>query len=286
MALIVVAAGLGIGLTMLVAAFVPARPRLSDLLDRREIAPASTDAPFGSLAARALRLLDRLNVTVPQADLDIVDEPREVLLLRQLSFAAAGALLVPLWSLLLAAGGISSPAVFTGGAALGAAVVGWFLPVRMLATRARAARISFKGALASYFELVALGRLGDLGPVAALTFPASIGSGPAFARIRQVLSEAQLRGQMAWQGLATLATTMGVAELDDLGTIVTAAGEDGASIVATLRAKATSIRAQQLAEQKAAGSIRSDRMDAPVGLMGITFILFVAFPGLYGLMAA
>ncbi|SDZ32490.1 Conjugative transposon protein TcpC [Amycolatopsis xylanica] len=86
-------------------------------------------------------------------------------------------------------------------------------------------------------------------------------------------------------GTATrLAESMGVRELKDLGHIITNAGQGGASIVDTLRAKASSLAQQQLAAQKAGSSIRSDRMDMPVAVMGLAFIGFLAFPCIYTLL--
>lgn len=289
MTLIVLASGVAVGITLIVAAFVPARPRLSDVLRDRDVAPTtSLEAQRQSaprLQTTVLQLLERAHVSAPEEDLDLVGMSRESFLLQRVGYALGGALWVPSLALLLGLMGVAPPAVFTVAASLGAAAVGWLLPTAFLKGKVKDARATFLGALSSYFELVALGRLGDRGPVEALMHPATLGDSWAYERIRRAMDEALLRGDMPWDGLERLARSMGVRELRDLGQILTTAGESGASIVSTLRAKAQSIREAQLAAQRTRASIRSDRMDVPLTLMAMAFIAFLAFPGLYNLIA-
>ncbi|WP_216216896.1 type II secretion system F family protein [Amycolatopsis aidingensis] len=281
--LILLALGTATGITLVIAALVPGRPRLADVLEDRE--QATTPPPRHPAFARLTRLLEHTNIAAPEDDLDLVGQSRESFLLQRAGLALGGALWVPLLSVILSVGGVAPPAFLTVLAALAAALAGWLLPPSLLRHKVRRARTAFGGALASYCDLVALGRLGDRGPVEALRYPATLGSGWAFRRIRQALDEAVLRGDMPWDGLQRLAASMGVSQLKDLGQILTSAGQGGASIVDTLRAKAAAIRQQQLADRKATSSIRSDRMDIPIALMGIAFIVFLAFPGMYHLLA-
>ena len=273
--LIVLAVGFACGVTLLAAAFVPSRPRLGDVLtDRR------TPTGVGPIARTAFTLVERTGMRIPVSDLNLVGQSQQSFLLQRMTFMLGGALWAPLLALLLAVVQIPPPPLLTGVASLAAAAFGWTLPVSVLKTRARQARAAFAGAVASYCHLVALGRLGDRGPVEALRYPASLGGGWAFRQIQAALDEAALRGQMPWEGLEQLANDTGVRELKDLGHIVTTAGQGGASIVDTLRAKAASVTGQQLAAQKTGSSVRSDRMDMPIALMGMAFIVFLAFPGI------
>ncbi|GLY38832.1 type II secretion system protein [Amycolatopsis sp. NBRC 101858] len=262
-----------IGLTLVVAAFAPTRPRLADVLDERE-------APTGFLGT-IVSHADRMRLIANPADLALVGQTREAFLVQRVVYTLIGALWIPGTAAALALAGAAPPVILSGAASVGCALVGWQLPVLMLKSKVKHARIAFAGASAAYCRLVALGRLGDRGPVEALRYPATLGTGWAFARIRLAIDEAVLRGGMPWDGFTALAEETGVRELKDIGQIVASAGQDGASIVDTLRAKATSLADQQLSDRKTGSSVRSDRMDMPVALLGLAFIAFLAFPGLY-----
>jgi len=215
------------------------------------------------------------------SDLALVGQSRESFVVRRVGFLLVGALWIPVLTIMLALIGAAPPIMLTGAASVGCALLGWQLPVIVLNSKVKHARAAFAGALAAYCRLVALGRLGDRGPVEALRYPATLGSGWAFRRIKLAIDEATLRGRMPWDGFTELAEETGVRELKDIGHIIASAGQDGASIVDTLRAKAAALDEKQLAERKTGSSVRSDRMDMPVALLGLAFIAFLALPGLY-----
>ncbi|RSN45128.1 type II secretion system protein [Amycolatopsis sp. WAC 04197] len=277
--LILLALGVAGGTTLVLAAYLPGRLRLSDVLDDRPAAPVSSST-YPVLQAM-LRFADRCGARTPTADLDLVGKTREAFMLNRLGYAFAGILAVPLTSLAFAVVGAGTPVFLTAAMSLGAAVLGWTLPRLVLRSEAQKARAAFRGALVAYSHLVALGRLGDRGPVEAMRYPATLGDGWAFQRLRLAMNEASLGGRMPWEGLERLADELDVRELRDLGHIITSAGESGASIADTLRSKAASIAQQGLADQKAGASVRSDRMDMPIAVMGLAFIVFLAFPGIY-----
>ncbi|MEV4144402.1 type II secretion system protein [Amycolatopsis sp. NPDC049691] len=270
-ALIVLAIAAAIGVTLVVAAFAPTRPRLADVLH---------GTPQGlrhGLVARA----DRMKLIAKPADLALVGQSRESFVVQRVGFLLIGALWIPVLTIVLALVGAAPPIVLTGAASVGCALLGWQLPVIVLNSEVKHARAAFAGALAAYCRLVALGRLGDRGPVEASRYPATLGEGWAFRRIKLAIDEATLRGRMPWDGFTELAEETGVRELKDIGHIIASAGQDGASIVGTLRAKAAALDEKQLADRKTGSSVRSDRMDMPVALLGLAFIAFLAFPGLY-----
>ncbi|SEF38400.1 hypothetical protein SAMN05421837_12131 [Amycolatopsis pretoriensis] len=272
--LIVLAIAAAIGVTLIVAAFAPTRPRLADVLHE---APRGSGGLFGAVVVRA----DRLKLTAKPVDLALVGQSRESFVVQRIGFLLGGALWIPVLTTVLALIGAAPPIGLTGAASVGCAVVGWQLPVVMLKSEVKRTRAAFAGALAAYCRLVALGRLGDRGPVEALRYPATLGTGWAFRLIKQAIDEAVLRGRMPWAGFAELAEETGVRELKDIGHIIASAGQDGASIVDTLRAKAAALDEKQLADRKTGSSVRSDRMDMPIALLGLAFIAFLAFPGLY-----
>ena len=132
-----------------------------------------------------------------------------------------------------------------------------------LRRRAAAARDELRHAVCVYLELVALERAGDAGTVEALERAATVGDSPAFVRIRDALTRAELAGQPPWTGLAELADAVGVPELGDLADIMRLSGEDGAAVYATLRARAASLRTQLLAANAAAANAASRAHDRP-----------------------
>lgn len=272
--LIVLAIAAAVGVTLIVAAFAPTRPRLADVLHE---APRGSVGVFEAIAVRA----DRLKLTAKPADLALVGQPRESFVVQRVGFLLGGALWIPVLTTVLALVGAAPPIVLTGAASVGCALVGWQLPAVMLKSKVKHARAAFADALAAYCRLVALGRLGGRGPVEALRYPATLGTGWAFRRIKLAIDEAVLRGRMPWVGFAELAAETGVRELKDIGHIIASAGQNGASIVDTLHAKAAVLDEKQLADRKTSSSVRSDRMDMPVALLGLAFIAFLAFPGLY-----
>ncbi|WP_134662622.1 MULTISPECIES: type II secretion system F family protein [unclassified Amycolatopsis] len=262
--LILLSVGFASGVTTVAAAFVRTRPRLADVVG--DAGPKSVPVRFALLSA-------------PLSNLELVGQKPESFILQRFVYAAIGALWVPLLAAVLALGGVAPPVVLTGALSLTTAVIGWMLPAASLKSKVARARTELRGALACYCRLVALGRVGDRGPVEALRYPASLGDGWTFRRIRDAMDEAALLGDMPWDGLQRLGAATGVRELNDLTHVVASAGHDGASIVTSLRAKADSIEQQLSAERKTGAAVRSDRMDLPLALLGLAFVVFLAFPG-------
>ncbi|KFU78438.1 hypothetical protein SAMN04489729_6893 [Amycolatopsis lurida] len=281
--LILLALGIAGGTTLVIAAYVPGRLRLSDVLNGPRVVSGSSS--LNPALRSVIRFADRCGARAPTTDLELVDRTRESFTLNRIGCASAGTLAVPLTGAALAVLGAGAPVFLTGAMSLCAAAFGWTLPRLLLRAKAQKARAAFREALVAYAHLVTLGRLGDRGPVEAMRYPASLGEGWAFHRIRLAMNEASLRGRMPWEGLERLADELGVRELRDLGRIITSASEGGASIADTLRSKAASISQQGLADQKTGSSIRSDRMDMPIAVMGLAFIVFLAFPGIFTMLS-
>lgn len=262
--LILLSVGFASGVTTVAAAFVRTRPRLADVVG--DAGPKSVPARFALLSA-------------PLSNLELVGQKPESFILQRVVYAAVGALWVPLLAAVFALGDVAPPVVLTGVLSLATAAIGWMIPAANLKSKAARARTELRGALACYCRLVALGRVGDRGPVEALRYPASLGDGWTFRRIRDAMDESALLGDMPWDGLQRLGGATGVRELNDLTHVVASAGHDGASIVTSLRAKADSIEQQLSAERKTGAAVRSDRMDLPLALLGLAFVVFLAFPG-------
>ncbi len=120
-------------------------------------------------------------------------------------------------------------------------------------------------------------------PTEALEAAAEIGGGWAFERIGAALDEARKASRPPWDGLARLAAEIGVTELSDLAEIAGVAGQEGARILATLNARAESMRAQALAATKAQAGARSTTMVLPIALLAGGFLVLLIFPDFYRL---
>ncbi|MCZ7537754.1 MAG: hypothetical protein M5T61_18775, partial [Acidimicrobiia bacterium] len=144
-----------------------------------------------------------------------------------------------------------APATF-GLIALGGVDVTWVLPlwvsivlgavalvVPALEVRAEAAerRRSFRHALGCFLDLVAVRLAGGAGVDSALAGSAAAGDGWAFAELRQALTDARLRGEPSWNGLAHLGEAIGVGELQELAATAGLAGDEGARVRVSIAAE-------------------------------------------------
>ena len=153
----------------------------------------------------------------------------------------------------------------------------------MTRINAKQRRADFLHALTSYLDLVALERGAGAAPTEALEAAAEVGGGWAFERIGAALDGARKASRPPWDGLARLAAEIGVSELGDLAEIAAVAGQEGARILATLNARAESMRAQALAASKAQAGARSTTMVLPIALLAGGFLVLLIFPDFYRL---
>lgn len=277
---ILLGVGAGLGLSVLIAGCATSRIDLGKLLAHGATSTSRrTTAGWRTL----LGGLERFNTRASDLDLDLIGETREKLLLVRLSFAGGGALFLPVLAALLLIAGMPLPVLIPIGLSLAGTVIGWLIPPIMVRSQAQEARRTFRRALSSYFDLVALERQADRGPVEALEHPATLGGSWAFLRLREEMDRARRLGQPPWHGLRQLAEQVGIDELDDLGSILTLSQEEGASIVESLSAKAASMRQHLLADDLAHAHEQNRLLDLPLSLMGMTIVLFLVFPGLYTL---
>jgi len=283
----------GAGIAVAVRGLIPVRPDLSSALNRLHATPSAdlsrSEPPRRSFdrAERTRQLgawLDTHAPTgwacTPPADLAILGWTRERLLTQKLTAAVIGLALPTGLFAVLAVAGVHLSLVVP--VALTLAIAGGLslLPDLVARSRAADARADFRRAVGAYFDLVALERAAEGGPVDALTRAATVAHGWAFTRIADTLAHARLTGVPPWVALAALADQLGVSELTDLADVVTLAGNDGAAIYDTLLAKARSIRAATLAATEAQANARSETMTLPAALLSIGFVILVGYPAL------
>lgn len=283
----------GAGIAVAVRGLVPVRPDLRTALDRLHTPPpagASSDSTGGRRSGRGELgrqfggWLDAHApagwARTPATDLAILGWSRERLLTQKLTAVIAGLALPTALFTVFALAGIHLTLVVPVAATLVVAAAMSLLPDLAARSQAADARTDFRRAVGAYFDLVALERAAEGGPVDALTRAATVAHGWAFTRIAGTLAHARLTGVAPWVALAQLADELGVGELTDLADIVTLAGNDGAAIYDTLLAKARSIRAAALADTEALANARSETMTLPAALLGIGFVILVGYPAL------
>jgi len=290
--LLAVCGGLvGLGVAVAVRAFMVPVPALGDALDRLSgrtrpptvAKPAETDDWLrwaGRLGQLLISRLARSGVSLPTVELELTGQTPEAFLIRKGVLALVGALLLPLVTAILSFGAIRLPFVVPAVGGLALAVGGWFLPNLTLREEAAKARSRLRRALCSYLDLVSLRRDASEGPTQALELAAAVGQGVEFRRIRAALVEARISNLQPWDGLRSLGERTGVRELVDIADIASTAAVDGASIVATLRARAGSLRTQLLTEDEAAANTQSEKMSAPVALLAMCYLLLFLYPSL------
>lgn len=282
-----VVAGLlvGLGATALVAALVPAAPDLGAAVSRLERSQQGRPVQVGGgqaahpvVAAVTDRLTGTLRLERHAADLALTDTPLTRLVGEKLAYAAVGLAFPIVMTSILLVGGIAMPVVVPALAGVVLAGAMSLLPEHELRRRAGLARVQMRRTVCTYLDLVALERAADAGAVEALERAAAIGHGPGFGHIREALLRARLEGRTPWDQLSRLAGDLRVPELGDVADIMRLSGEDGAAVLATLRARAASLRTSLLQADVAAANEASERMSIPVALLGVAFMVLLGFP--------
>jgi Flp pilus assembly protein TadB len=192
-------------------------------------------------------------------------------------------------------------ALVLAGAAVGLAVVaplaGWALPVEVtvvaivtglvggfllpdlaLTKLARRRRRDFAHALSSYLDLVNVLLAGGAGIETALTAAADAGDGWVFDHLRAALLRARTTRRSVWSCFTELGATLGVDDLAELSASVQLAGEQGARVAASLRARAGAMRDRLLARIEADAQAASERMGLPTVLMFVGFLFLLGYP--------
>ncbi len=273
----------GLGAAVMVAGLLPTTPDLQGALARVGGRTRTEQAQHNSwwrerLSAKAPRLASALGIERHRADLDLLGDTAEHLVIRKIAFGLIGLAFPPLLVTTMALIGLTLPLVLPGAASVGLASLLFLAPDLDVRRRASAARREMRRAICVYLELVALERVADAGATEALHRAAQIGDGRAFTLIRDALLKAQLSGTTPWRGLALLAEQTRVPELGDVADIMRVSGEDGAAVYATLRARAASLRTALLSDAASEANAASEHMIMPVAVLGVTFMVLLGYP--------
>ncbi len=288
--LIVAGTACGLGIVLVIAGLRPAPPRLDAVLARLQ-ASASGQAPApgrpsldtaagGWLAAR---LAGTRLAVIPRTDLALLGRTPEQFLAHKLAAALTGLVSFALLGVFFAATGIALPWEIPGLVSLAAAGCLWFAPDLDLRSEAARRRRDFTHAFIAYLQLVRLARTAGAATSEALEYAARIGDGWAFERIAGVLAAAARAHEPPWHHLGDLGTQIGVPEVSELAGTAEIAGSEGTKIAATLAARTESLRGRMLAETRARANSRTTTMIVPLTLLGLGFVLLLAWPAFYTL---
>lgn len=278
---------IALGLTVTVAALVPAAPDLRSALVRMSSASTSPEdvvRPAGVEARLGHLLHDRLGdhrlLRTPHRDLAVLHSGAQAWLGQKALFAFVGLAFPPVMTLAVRTVGQPLPLVLPAVASLVLASVLWFVPDVDVRTRAATARAEFARAVTAFIDLTALERAGGTGTTQALENAAQIGGSWVFERIRESLNRARWSGTTPWHQLAELSDQIGVPELADLADIMRLSGEEGVAVYDNLRSRSRSMRTAMLSREQARANADSERMVIPVALLGLLFLCLLAFPAI------
>ncbi|GAA4699833.1 type II secretion system F family protein [Nocardioides conyzicola] len=278
----------GLGLCLLVARLLPAEPDLADSLERVSTTRARSnervlEGQSGKerLGLWGLRVLPPgLWARTPTRELALLRIPIAQFYGEKLTFAGLGLLIPPSLTLLFNILGLGIPLQIPALASLVLAVVMFFIPNYNAVDDARKARVEFARALGAYIDLVALERHNGIGARQAMEAAAGVGDSWVFTRLSEELTRSRWSGLPPWDALHTLATELGLPELDDFADIMRLSGEEGASVYATLRARSAAMRAAMLNDEIAQANAVGERMTIPGSLLGVIFMALLVTPSL------
>lgn len=154
-------------------------------------------------------------------------------------------------------------------------VTGWFLPDLRLRSEQREVGQDAAEAVLTFVDLVTLSRLANQSASRAVLEASQISDHPVMLRIRATLERARLEQQAPWSGLERLSRELDLPGLGELVEVLTL-DEQGASLVATLRARATEMRNAHLSQEKLAAHRVSESMTVwmvvPVLVLGLILL--------------
>lgn len=293
-------AGFGLGVALLTAWLVPARPSLAaafaalhpsmapGTVSATVIAPDRAPGWLGVLGRPAVPVLARLGL--PRAaritDLGICGRDPARHLAEQAATGLLGFLTPPAVAGLLAVAGLGIGWQMPLWASLVAAVLGLWLPDLALASHASVRRAQLRDAVAGMLDLTVISLAGGAGVEQALRDATDDADNWAQQCLRQAVEAAHLTRLPPWQTLGELGETTGVAALSELSAALALSGSEGARVKATLSARSAALSAHQLAEAEAAAMSATEKMVLPVvGLLG-GFLIFLGYPAFAAVLQA
>lgn len=213
-----------------------------------------------------------------QGDLRITGRSAAEHLAQRAAYALLGLLWAPVFMLLVASGGVHLGVAFSLWVSVVLGPLGFAYPGLALRSEASDRRRAFRHALGAFLDVVAVSLASGRGVDTALRDGVRAGSGWPFVELEGALTEARLRGDSPWTGLARLSRAIDVPELAELAASAELAGNEGARVRSSLAAKARAIRVRALTEIETAAQSATERMTLPIVLLMVGFVVFLGYP--------
>ncbi|WP_433651559.1 type II secretion system F family protein [Micromonospora zamorensis] len=270
-------AGTGTGLALVLLGLRPNRPALVDVLDglRRPAPPPMTarQRRYQVLGAPLVRL--GLPTAQTRTDLAVLQKDVPTFLAEQAAAIGLGVLALPVLAALWGVGGLV-PLWLAG---LGG-LIGYRWAVTRVRAQAERRRAQLRHTLSVMLDLVTISLAGGAGVEQALDDAASVCTGWAAEQLRAALRTARLTRQPPWRPLGQLGLDTGVNELAELAATMQLAGAEGARVRASLAARASGMRARTTAAMESAARSAGVRMSLPVMLIAVGYGLFLLYPAI------
>lgn len=274
-----VAAGIGILLVGLGLRRRPLQPSLPGI-----------DAPETGVRAGMRRAAGRVESDLQRKqqlgqDAAMVERTLEIHALAKLGGLVVGAVLIIILAVLLSVSmGVSVPPALVVAIAAGGAFLGWWLPDSMLKTDAEKERERFKQSSEAWLELVAQLVTAGSDEHAALNAAARCSNQPAFTAIRDALAESSALGEPPWDGLRRLSESRRLQFMEPFVAALELAGTTGAGSRQAILSQVDAARSKSLAEADAKAASASEKMGAPLALIGGAFMMLMGYPPLAGIL--
>jgi Flp pilus assembly protein TadB len=279
----------GLGIWLLVRGMFPAPVTLAERLARHADSEVRPDSPtalrslWGRIGLWLLRNVKGEVLDQVDADLAVTGRDLESHAVDKLNAGIGGAVLITIFLTLLGliGSGLAIVVVLVVGFALS-----YLVPDVDLRRQAATRREEFSEALNAFVSLVAVSISGGSGVNTAMDDVVGIGGGWCFDALRQSIEEANLHGESPWAGFDRLGRRLGVVPLIELAGALSLAGNSGARVTETLRARAASGQERELAEALASAEKKSESLNIPVAAMVLGWVVFMGYPAVVNLLGA
>lgn len=286
---------IGIGVVLVIARLIPARPDAVDAV--RRVGPARSSGPSdreepttpsGGLeraGAWALRTLPAGTwVRTPTRELALLGMPLTRYCGEKMAYALMGLVAGPSLVTIVSVLGLDLPFVVPAVASLALAGVLFFVPDYNAVEDAKTARAQYRRALTAYSDLVALERAGGSGVRQSMENAAAVADAPLFNRLAEELARSRWSGMPPWDALEALADELGLPELNDLAGILRLSGTESTAVYETLRARSAAMRTAIVTDDLAAANAVGERLSIPASALGIVFMALLVAPSVLRLL--
>ncbi|WP_412743731.1 type II secretion system F family protein [Krasilnikovia sp. MM14-A1004] len=279
---LIVGAVAGLGLLLIVAGLVPARPTLAETLAGLHRPPTPLDPPTTTRIRALSAPLRTLGLpgTRTRADLAVLERPVATHLADQVLAVIAGLILPPLAVAVLTDASSTFGPTTPLWVSLAGAAGGWWLAESTVHAEATRRRAELRHALSAVLDLVVISLAGGAGLEQALDDACTDTNGWAAARLHHAVATSRLLRVPPWRTLGQLGEDTGVVELQELAATMSLAGAEGARIRTSLTARAATLRAHQGTAQETQAHSATERMALPVMLLALAYMTFLLYPAI------